>query len=95
MRERAGPSVSLALAHLRLRQAQTVGQLLPLGSHHVVVLLEGSLQAQQLGRGEGRPDALRFPGEGTVEQQAVLGHVVAWNRRREQSRSVKVATQRA
>lgn len=94
-RERAGPSVSLALAHLCFRQVETVGQLLPLGSHHVVVLLEGSFQAQQLGRGEGRPDAFRFPGEGTVEEQAVLGHVVAWNRGREQSRSVKVTTQRA
>lgn len=65
-------------SHLRLGQAEAVGQLLPLGSHHVVVLLEGSLQAQQLRRGEGRPDALRLPGEGSVEQQAVLGHVVTY-----------------
>lgn len=41
-----------------------------------MVLLEGSLQAQQLRRGEGRPDAFGLPGEGAVEQQAVLGHVV-------------------
>lgn len=43
-----------------------------------MVLLEGSFQPQQLRRGEGRSDALRLPGEGAVEQQAVLGHVVTW-----------------
>lgn len=68
--------VRRSAAHLCLRQAQAVGQLLPLGSNNIVVLLEGAFQAQQLRRGEGRPDALRLPGEGAVEQQAVLGHVV-------------------
>lgn len=85
---RPAASASLASAHLCFRQAQTVRQLLPLGSDDVVVLLEGSLQAQELGRREGCPDALRLPGKRTVEEQAVLGHVVAWNRRQKQSRSV-------
>lgn len=57
-----------------------MGQLFPLRSHHVVVLLEGSFQPQQLGGGEGRPDPLGLPGEGAVEQQAVLGHLVTWSR---------------
>ena len=41
-----------------------------------MVLLEGSLQPEELGGREGGPDAFGLPGEGTVEQQAVLGHVV-------------------
>lgn len=64
--------------YLGFAQAQAVGQLLPLGSDHVVVLLEGSLQAEQLRRREGRPDALGLPGEGAVQEQAVLGHLVTW-----------------
>jgi len=41
-----------------------------------VVLLEGSLQAEELRGGEGRPDAFGFSGERAVQEQAVLGHVV-------------------
>lgn len=78
-------SASLALAHLCFRQAEAVGQLLPLGSDHVMVLLEGSLQTQELGRREGRADALGFPGKGAVEQQAVLGHVGTCIRRQKRS----------
>lgn len=40
-----------------------------------MVPLEGSLQAEELGGGEGRPDALGLPGEGPVEEQTVLVHV--------------------
>lgn len=69
----------LSCTRLCFRQTQAVGQLLPLGSHHVVVLLERALQAQELGRGEGRADAFGFPGEGTVEEQTVLGHVATWH----------------
>lgn len=35
--------------YLGLGEAEAAGQLLALGAHHVVVLLEGSLQAQELG----------------------------------------------
>lgn len=70
--------------HLCLRQAQTVGQLFPLRSHHVVVLLKGSLQAQQLRRREGRSDAFRFPCKWTVEKETVLGHVRPWGRQNQQ-----------
>lgn len=81
-----------SLAYLCLRQAQAVGQLLPLGSNNIVVLLEGSFQTQQLRRGEGRSDALGLPGEGAVEQQAVLGHVVTWRRREKTGPQCQVNT---
>lgn len=81
---------SVGPRHLRFRQAQAARQLLPLGPHNVVVLLEGSLQTQELGRREGGPDAFGLPGKRTVEEQAVLGHVVTWRRRR----AVKVTTRR-
>ncbi|KAG7235801.1 hypothetical protein INR49_002188 [Caranx melampygus] len=83
----------LVWTHLCFRQTQAVGQLLPLGSHHVVILLEGSLQPEQLGRGEGRPDPLGFPGEGTVEQQTVLGHVVTWSTEEEEEEDEESVSQ--
>lgn len=58
-------------AYLRLGQAQPAGQLLPLSSDHVVVLLEGSLQAEQLRGRERRPDPFGFPGERPVKQQVL------------------------
>lgn len=45
-----------------------------------MVLLESSLQAQELGRREGRPNAFGLSGERAVEEQAVLGHVITWHR---------------
>lgn len=68
-------------AHLRLRQTQRAGQLLPLRSDHVVVLLEGSLQSEQLGRREGRPDPFGFPGERAMEQQVLRTAVLSWTQR--------------
>lgn len=61
--------------YLCLGEAEAAGQLLALGAHHVVVLLEGPLQAQQLRRGKGRADALGLAGEGAVQQEALLGHL--------------------
>lgn len=66
------------VCHLRLGQAEAAGQLLPLGAYHVMVLLEGPLQAQQLRRREGGSDPLGLPGERAVEEQAVLGRVVTY-----------------
>lgn len=66
----SSPSVSHD-AYLRLRQTQPAGQLLPLGSDYVVILLEGSFQTEQLGGRERRPDPFRFPGERAVKQQVL------------------------
>ena len=48
------------LPHLGLREIQGLSELLPLLPHHVLVLLEGLLQLQQLAGGEGCPDPLWF-----------------------------------
>lgn len=64
-----------AVPYLGLGEAEAAGQLLALGAHHVVVLLEGPLQPQELGRREGGADALGFAGEGPVQEQALLGHL--------------------
>ena len=66
--------------YLRLGEAEAAGQLLPLGAHHVVVLLEGTLQSQQLRGREGRADPLRLAREGAVQKQPVLGHVARCGR---------------
>lgn len=65
--------------YLRLRQAQPAGQLLPLRSDHVVVLLEGSFQAEQLRGRERRPDAFGFPGERAVQEKVLRTVVFPWN----------------
>lgn len=65
-------------AYLRLSQAQPAGQLLPLSADHVVILLEGALQTQQLRRREGRADAFGLPGERSVEQQVLWTAVLTW-----------------
>lgn len=66
--------------YLRLREAEAAGQLLPLGAHHVVVLLEGALQPQELRGREGRADPLGLAREGAVQKQPVLGHVARCGR---------------
>lgn len=71
------PSVSHD-AYLRLRQTQPAGQLFPLRSDHVVILLKGSFQTEQLRRRERRPDPFRFPGERTVKQQVLWTAVFSW-----------------
>lgn len=68
------------LAHLSFREAEAVRQLLPLGAHHVVVLLEGALQPQELRGREGRADPLGLAREGAVQKQPVLGHVARCGR---------------
>lgn len=68
-------------AYLRLRQAQPAGQLLPLRPDHVVVLLEGPFQAQQLRGRERRPDAFGFPGERAVQEQVLRAVVLPWKPR--------------
>ena len=62
--------------YLSLAQVERLGELLPLLANHVLVLLEGLLQLQQLVGREGRADPLRLP-EGEQE----LGEVVAWGDR--------------
>jgi len=69
--------------YLGLGEAEAAGQLLALGAHHVVVLLEGPLQPQELRRREGGADALGLPSEGAVEEQALLGHLVPYGQRAE------------
>lgn len=66
-------------AYLRLRQAQPAGQLLPLRSDHIVVLLEGSFQSEQLRGRERRPDAFGFPGERAVQEKVLRTVVLPWN----------------
>ena len=47
-------------AHLSFRKVEILSELLPLLPDHVLVLLEGLLQLQQLAGGEGCPDPLWF-----------------------------------
>lgn len=70
-----------ASGYLGFGEAEAAGQLLAFGAHHVVVLLEGSFQPQELRRREGGADALGFPGEGAVEEQAFLGHLAPCGQR--------------
>lgn len=72
-------------AYLRLGQAQSAGELLPLGSHHVVVLLEGPFQPEQLRGRERRPDAFGLPGEGAVKEKVLRAVVLAWKPQRRRS----------
>lgn len=66
--------VRMAAPYLGLGEAEAAGQLLAFGAHHVMVLLEGPFQPQQLGWGEGGADAFGFAGEGAVQEEALLGH---------------------
>lgn len=63
-------------SYLSFCEAQPVGQLLPLGSHHIVVLVEGALQPQQLRGGEGGANALGLAGERAMQEQAVRAAVL-------------------
>lgn len=65
------------MSYLGLGEAETVGQLLPLRSHHIMVLLEGVLQPEELGRGEGGSDPFGFPGQSVVQQEALRTGVIA------------------
>ena len=58
------------MSYLCLGEVEGLGELLPLGSHHVLVLLEGLLQLQQLAGAERRPDPLRLP-EGQQERREI------------------------
>lgn len=61
-------------------------ELLPLGSDHVVVLLEGVLEAQQLRGGEGGSDPFGLPGQSVVEQEALRTGLAACGRGGEERR---------
>lgn len=65
-------------AYLGLGQAQPAGQLLPLRSDHVVILLEGPFQTEQLRWREGRPDAFGLPGERAVEEEVLRTVLLTW-----------------
>lgn len=54
--------------YLRFGEAEAAGQLFPLGSYHVVILLKGSLQPQQLRGREGRADPFGLACEGPVQK---------------------------
>lgn len=71
-----------APAYLRLSQAQPAGQLLPLRSDHIVILLEGSFQTEQLRGRECRSDAFGLPGERAMEEQVLRTMVLAWKPQR-------------
>lgn len=64
------------LTHLSFREAEAMRQLLPLGAHHVVVLLEGVFQPQKLGRGKGGSDPLRLSGQRVVQKEALWACVI-------------------
>ena len=49
------------VTHLSLGEVEVGRQVLALLSHHVVVILEGVFQAQQLRRAKRGPDSLRLP----------------------------------
>lgn len=57
-------------SHLSLGEIESLGELLPLGAHHVLVLLEGLLELEELARAERRPDPLGLP-EGQQERREV------------------------
>lgn len=69
-------------AYLRLGEAQSTGQLLPLRSNHIVILLKGSFQTQQLRGRERRPDAFGFPGERAVQEKVLRTVVLPWKHQR-------------
>lgn len=48
------------MAYLRLGQAQSLGKLLTLRTHHIMIALEGVLQLEQLRWREGGTNAFRF-----------------------------------
>lgn len=48
------------VAYLRLGQAQSLGKLLTLRTHHIMIALEGMLQLEQLRWREGGTNAFRF-----------------------------------
>lgn len=48
------------MAYLRLGQAQSLGKLLALRAHHIMIALEGVLQLEQLRWREGGANAFRF-----------------------------------
>lgn len=58
--------------YLSFREIESLGELLPLGAHHVLVLLEGLLELEELARAERRPDPLGLP-EGLQEVSQLLG----------------------
>lgn len=62
---------------LCLGEVEGLGELLPLGAHHVLVLLKGLLQLQQLTRAERRPDSLGLP-EGQQEGGEVMTAGESW-----------------
>ncbi|KAL7984816.1 hypothetical protein Chor_003386 [Crotalus horridus] len=74
---RKGNRPKLYWKTLGLGEAEAAGQLLVLGAYHIVVLLEGALQLQQLRGRKGGADPLRLPGEGPMEEQVLLGHLAA------------------
>ena len=49
------------MSYLCLGEVEGLGELLPFRAHHVLILLKGLFQLQQLARTERRPDPLWFP----------------------------------
>ena len=63
-------------AHLSFREVQGNRQLFPLLPHHILILLEGLLELQELGGAEGRANPFRL-----AEGKEEAGIVWAWKGR--------------
>ena len=59
-------------SHLSFGEVERLGELFALLADHVVIVLEGVLQLEQLAGGERRPDPLRLP-EGLQQERRELG----------------------
>lgn len=71
------PPVLEPYFNLSFREIESLGELLPLGAHHVLVLLEGLLELEELARAERRPDPLGLP-EGQQEGGEIVAAGEAW-----------------
>lgn len=72
MNPQQGRAREAARRYLCLGEVERLRELLPLGAHHVLVLLESLFKLQQLTRAERRPDPLGLA-EGLEEISQLLG----------------------
>ena len=56
--------------HLGFGELETLGEILPLGAHHVVIPFELLLELEELRGREGGADPLRLPVERVAHQQS-------------------------
>lgn len=70
----------MAFSYLSFCEAEAVGELFPLRSHHVMVLLERVFEPQQLRGRERRPDPFGLPGQRVVQKKALRTRFVTCER---------------